>query len=389
MDGWAGARLEDGAVQQIELALEMSPLPFDSARTQIDNFQEYLDTVDPVLKQPEVTLSDARKQLERIHHLERALDQSMASLEEMRRQLADQDVLEMHLAATEEAANIQKQAINQLQQQLVQQQQRLEEARSHYCEQIQSLQAQLTTREAVVQSQSIELERLHHQLNQNHLEANAEIDWLSKQLDDRQTAIQQLETDLHHAHVALQEQHALIDQIQQAPPISLAELALPADAPLPTEEAIAALKELSPAQASELQLARQRTAQAMLQHTCQELEQSSQQQQARIAELESQAADMQEQILQQAQQASEYEAAIQHWKDRYLKAQQHEHHLTYLMTQALTLAQTDPSCLLPLLESILNNMESDRAATPTPNPLGSKPDLPDFLIRRQRKRVRS
>lgn len=75
-----------------------------------------------------------QKQLERISQLERALEQSLTYLAELRRKLKTQDLLEAQLAAVEEIANLQQQAILKLQQQLVQQQQsqmQLQQARSH------------------------------------------------------------------------------------------------------------------------------------------------------------------------------------------------------------------------------------------------------------------
>jgi len=75
-----------------------------------------------------------QKQLERISQLERALEQSLTYLAELRRKLKTQDLLEAQLAAVEEIANVQQQAILKLQQQLVQQQQsqvQLQQARSH------------------------------------------------------------------------------------------------------------------------------------------------------------------------------------------------------------------------------------------------------------------
>ena len=66
--------------------------------------------------------ADESNQRERIEQLEQALEQSLASISELKLQLKDQHLLETQLAATEEIANIQQQAINELQRQLMQQQ---------------------------------------------------------------------------------------------------------------------------------------------------------------------------------------------------------------------------------------------------------------------------
>jgi chromosome segregation ATPase len=62
--------------------------------------------------------------------------------------------------------------------------------------------------------------------------------------------------------------------------------------------------------------------QAQLQHTVQEFEQETQQSQVRSDAMDHQVAELQEQVLRQAQQASEYETAIQHWKNRSLEAEE-------------------------------------------------------------------
>lgn len=60
--------------------------------------------------------------LKRIGQLERALEQSLEYLYQLRQQLRDQQLLETQLASAEEIANVQQQAITELKQQLAQQQ---------------------------------------------------------------------------------------------------------------------------------------------------------------------------------------------------------------------------------------------------------------------------
>jgi chromosome segregation ATPase len=61
-----------------------------------------------------------RNQTERILDLELALDQTIHNLEDLKNRLLQQDSLENHLAAIEETANIQQQAILQLKHQISQ-----------------------------------------------------------------------------------------------------------------------------------------------------------------------------------------------------------------------------------------------------------------------------
>jgi chromosome segregation ATPase len=62
--------------------------------------------------------------------------------------------------------------------------------------------------------------------------------------------------------------------------------------------------------------------QAQQQHTIQEFEQEAHRSQVRSDTVDHQVAELQEQVLRQAQQASEYETAIQHWKNRTLEAEE-------------------------------------------------------------------
>jgi chromosome segregation ATPase len=77
----------------------------------------------------------------------------------------------------------------------------------------------------------------------------------------------------------------------------------------------------------EAELAQHQQTQALLQQACHELELERETQQQRIIELEQQTANLKEQILSQAQQAREYQTAVQHLKDRYLYVQGQIHEL--------------------------------------------------------------
>jgi chromosome segregation ATPase len=64
--------------------------------------------------------SQMRQQADRIQDLELALDQTVRNLEELKGELLEQESLESHLAAIEETANVQQQAILQLKHQISQ-----------------------------------------------------------------------------------------------------------------------------------------------------------------------------------------------------------------------------------------------------------------------------
>ena len=365
------------------------------------------------------------QQVERIHDLEQALDQSVSSGADLRLQLIDQQFLEVQLASTEEIANIQQHAITQLKQRLSQQQLALKAYENQTEGETQSFQDLLISLEDLAEGQQTNLKRLWLRIHSDRAETQAHqtyLDWLTKlqpasdqphlesfsesfhvdradptispeqlqptllelgqHLTKRQAAIEQLEMELHRAHIALQEQQAMIDTLQQThttKPIA-------SDSPLDHELFTADCK----IQELEIQLSKQTTTQAMLQHFCQELEQTRDRHQTRIAELEHQTTDMQEQILKQAQQASEYETAIQHWKDRHHNSHEYLSRLKELIEQVLPNSSAELSEILIILQTATadsTEIEGDRFDPAFPK--GSKMDIPDFLLRRHRYRVRS
>lgn len=365
------------------------------------------------------------QQVERIHDLEQALDQSVSSGADLRLQLIDQQFLEVQLASTEEIANIQQHAITQLKQRLSQQQLALKAYENQTEGETQSFQELLISLEDLAEGQQTNLKRLWLRIHSDRAETQAHqtyLDWLTKlqpasdqphlesfsesfhvdradptispeqlqptllelgqHLTKRQAAIEQLEMELHRAHIALQEQQAMIDTLQQThttKPIA-------SDSPLDHELFTADCK----IQELEIQLSKQTTTQAMLQHFCQELEQTRDRHQTRIAELEHQTTDMQEQILKQAQQASEYETAIQHWKDRHHNSHEYLSRLKELIEQVLPNSSAELSEILIILQTATadsTEIEGDRFDPAFPK--GSKMDIPDFLLRRHRYRVRS
>lgn len=382
----------------------------------------------------------SHEQIERIRHLEQALDQSVGTLREMRLQVVDQHLLEAQLASTEEISNIQQQAIGRLKLQLTQQQQALSIQLLEMQTRDRSLQALLHTMEALNQMQQQALEQLQTQLvsdrtevqaHQRQLEerlvhlqadvhtqqprikpqlpdvqalserltarlaeASTQVNELSLILNDRQLALRQLEAELQQAQLTLQEQQLLLSRLQQ--PSAYHPAAAPtASTTTAPAEASAVTPDLATAHAKivalEAQAAKQTTAQAMLRHACQELEEERDRQQSRLVELERQTNDMQEQILRQAQQASEYETAIQHWKDRCFKSQSSVLTLKALMEQVLPEPPSELAAALDaLLVAVEETIEPSSPGLPPANDFTreTKVDLPDFLLRRRKHKMR-
>lgn len=361
-------------------------------------------------------------QLERIHNLEQALDQSLISVRELQQQVVDQEFLEAQLASTEDISNVQQRAITRLKQQLAQQEQTLQAQLLEAQERDRTWQELLVTMEALTQAQQAELEHLRGKLMRDRGDVHAQqsrlerrvgdlqaalsaqqervvnlesqsistrifsvslqawldesltqIQDLAQQVQSHQPAFEQLESSLNKIRTALQAQR------MEAPDTVVSPIVLSTSSTLAQELAIAQgkIEEL------ETQIAKQLTTEAMLQHVGQELEAERDRQQGRLSDLERQTADMQEQILQQAQQASEYETAVQHWKDRYVSSFSQMQRLKELVSQLPDL----PVELSELLEAL--PAEAIEPATPaiaaSSARQGPPVDLPEFLLRRRNK----
>ena len=207
-----------------------------------------------------VSVALIQHQTERLAQLERALDQTLLQVEEARSQLVRQEWIEHQLAATEEFANVQQQAIHHLKG-------RLDED---------DILAELTVPVTPIATPSERLEV-------RYVQAQQQIQALSQKL--REESIQPPEMEV-------------VDEDE-------------------IEEAWWQSQLLS----LETEISKHFQTQAFLQQACAELEQERDHNQVRILELEHQTNEMQEQILRQAQQTSEYETAIQHWKDRFYQSQ--------------------------------------------------------------------
>ncbi len=142
----------------------------------------------------------------------------------------------------------------------------------------------------------------------------------------------------------------------------------------------------------ESELAHHLKSQARWQQQYQELQANHDGCQTRLTNIEQQHTEMQEQILGQARQASEYEAAVQYWKDRYVTNHRHISHLKALVEHQITTSADDESNAL--LHGVLSEVlaviqlivptETDEPPRPTavPSPRFSPIDVPDFLLRR-------
>lgn len=147
----------------------------------------------------------------------------------------------------------------------------------------------------------------------------------------------------------------------------------------------------------EAQLAKQSSIQARLQQSLQLADAEHVTTKSRLQELEQQTIDMQEQILQQACQTAEYEAAIQHWKDKALHHQRHALQLSSALDRFLESKGEDTKVLQqPLREVAIaeeprnSQVESYSNSKPSSPLIGnakesrspnSKIELPAFLVR--------
>ncbi|NJL21727.1 MAG: hypothetical protein HC895_14395 [Leptolyngbyaceae cyanobacterium SM1_3_5] len=350
----------------------------------------------------------------RIYHLEQALDQALACIEDLKLQVHDQAFLEAQLATTEEFAYVQQQAIARLKLQLNQQRQLLEAQASEGELRDQAAQSVLSATESIAQGQQDALEQLRSRIAQDQAEVYAHRRRLEKQLQDlqialdsRQQRILELESEsltsrmttasLEVQLAAAQQQIRNLCLSLSQHQTSLANLEtqianrgasgsvnsgatqLSLEPLMQTEMH----QELAIAQGKveelETQLDRLLKQQAIWQQNYQEVEGDRSSNQAKVEALERQAAEMQEQILQQARQAEEYETAVQHWKDRYTTNQNQLVQLRELLRTAIESGSTVAS-LWAAIEPLLPPTEEE---LPSPRTRFQAIDLPDFLVRRR------
>lgn len=362
-------------------------------------------------------------QVERIHHLEQAIDQCQVYINELKLQLVNQQFLKDQLAATEEISHIQQQAITALKAQLADLQ-----VLGIAPQQTMPLQEATLVDQPAVQARQVELEQLKERFDQEQAEAEAyrkqleqqvarlqmlldakqqqaqtlesqeasaqrlatnlidqfetaqkNIELLQSQLSDRQATVIDLESQLQRTKAAFAAQQEVLTALQQTQ--------------IPESEKNQVIQGLSKnllsahtkIEALEAEFSSQLMLQAKLQHSCRELESQRDRDQNRNAQLEAQIAEMQEQILMQAQQASEYEAAVQHWKDQCLCAEHSVLQLKAVLEQLLKERHFSELGTIPT--SSETNTEAELVAShssesePVSFLKGLKLDLPSFLRR--------
>lgn len=348
----------------------------------------------------------------RIYHLEQALDQALACIEDLKLQVHDQAFLESQLATTEEFAYVQQQAIARLKLQLNQQRQLLEAQASEGELRDQAAQLVLSATESIAQGQQDVLEQLRSRLAQDQAEVYAHRRRLEKQLQDLQIALdsrQQRILELESESLTSRMTTASLEVQLAAAQQQIRNLCLSLNqhqaslANLETQIAHSGATQLSlePLMQTELQqelaiaqgkveeletqLDRLLKQQVIWQQNYQELEGDRSSNQVKVEAMERQAAEMQEQILQQARQAEEYETAVQHWKDRYTANQDQLVQLRELLRAAIESGSTIAS-LWSAIEPLLPPTEAE---LPAPRTRFQAIDLPDFLVRRRAYRSKS
>ena len=281
---------------------------------------------------PEQLLEDLTASMELIQHqadriaqLERALDQTLVQVHDIRSQLVRQEWIEEQLAATEEFANVQQQAILHLKDQI--------DDRTSEVE---------TVVENPIVKNKLDINGTPSaRLEVRYVQAQQQIQALSQKLreDSIQSAILSEMTDTEREETWWREQLVTL----------------------------------------EAELAKHLQTQAFLQQACTEMEHDRDLDQRRILELGNQSAEMQEQILRQAQQSSEYEAAIQHWKDRFYQLQNQMLSILELYDQ---LSEPIPEAIANLLDSLPQPTVSEQRQS-LRRALPRRSDLPEFLQRRR------
>jgi len=312
----------------------------------------------------------------RIKQLEQALYQCQLYIDELKQQLVDQAFLEEQLAATESFSHIQKQAIETLKSQAAQQQP-LQIELEGLKQQIQSMQIQSMEAEAIARDKETEVSTLKLQILRTQSELDraqdktaqfaAQLEALQSSMvqetqqriisqktaerlrtesRNRDAGMRSLEERLERAESMLQQREEIIVALKSAnKPYSEKDQCI---------QGLSATLLKAQRQITELEseLSNQSILQAQLQHTTHELESDAKTTQSRSDQLEKQVNDLQEQVLRQAQQASEYETAIQHWKTRSVESEEWAAQVAQLWDDLSVQQQYDVSTSPDLIEAL-------------------------------------
>lgn len=411
----------------------------DGESPSIDDLSASLDVAalcadEAILREFDPSLSH-ESLVARIVQLEQALDQALACIRELRLSLRNQGILEAQLARTEEFSHAQQLAIARLKQQLSEHHQTLDAQQSEARTREQTVQELLT----ISQAQREELELLRNCLStageegadpvQDHVQAltqaldlrqqrvieletdlwharetiqaleqqvqtaNQEIQELTTSAQHQQTSLIELETQLEHAYASLAHQQNLILTLRQTQAVAAER-----------NTTIAALqKDLAIAQMKvgelETQLAKESRLQASWKQRFKELESDCDRQQISQQALRQENAELQEQVFQQADSAKEYEAAVQHWKERHFATQHCLSELKALCALVQQSENLDEKLSIPVTPALLQllsrveALELDETTAPDPDILTPTPrplllELPEFLLRRRSYRPR-
>lgn len=321
-------------------------------------------SVDSDLGIPEPEASPER----RIQQLESALKQCQIYINELKALLSDQEFLESQLASTEEYSHIQQKAIAALRDQLLQQRTHdqdldiLRDQRAALSSQVDYQEKALSELQGQFSEVQQEVTRL--QSANRKLDAELQLALVTDVESTQQRIIaQQTNERLRHEIRNLEEQLKVLKdraikhdagQKRYLTIISALKNSHKSDS-----QKNLAIKNMSSALLMaqdtitklENELSSQCLMQAQLQQLSHELEENVKANIDRIDAQERQIAEMQEQILHQAQEAREYETAVQHWKD---KSEKYESLLGQLFNLLDTLPENpkeiDPGKYAKLIE---------------------------------------
>lgn len=365
--------------------------------------------------------------IRRICQLEKALDQALIYLDELKVKVRNHDDLVSQLSITEDFAYVQHHAIARLKLQISEQKQMLMAQDRETQEYDDTVQRVLRQSEQLAEYQKVELEHLKarlvrdqmgekqrqhrlekqvemlqtslttHQEQMRKLEADAlaartltaslevqlaasqqQVRDLSTRLAEAQTHTMALSEQVKEAQALNAENTALQDKVQRSQGV-IAEQ----NHKIATLERDVALAEANAAQLDAERL-RYLKDQARWQQRCQELDAECDRHRSRTVQLEQQAADMQEDILRQTRQAGEYEATVQVWKERYRSSQRQLTQLKALIErEAPHLSSAMAEDLLHAVQLAMVSDEDDPAPpSAIPTPQFNTVDMPEFLIRR-------
>lgn len=283
------------------------------------------------------------KLIQRICLLQQALDQTMDSLEQLRRQVEDHQLLESQLAQTEEYSNVQQKIIAALKHQIAE--------KTVWQKQV--LQSMLAGAQAMIEQQQLELELLRVCILQSQIEVqdylirlknyyqtapadqllNQDLELasevmivraltvsLSSQLQSAQQHIHTLDAALtrHQVYFARMQQQSASDAVCLSPSaISPQPSALESDLD-PERDPLALVIQIQVLQGKistiTQELQEQFQQQTHLKYRCQQLAAERDYYKHQVQQLKQANTELEEQILQQAHQVTEYEAAIHYWK---------------------------------------------------------------------------